>query len=180
MTLLKWIIIDIKVKKIQLNENIKDNNLKSIFNENEEYKPNIKYNSIENDSYTYLRKKELLLNRNKHYKKRRELPLITETNGNKNILDEYVDINKINIFNYRIIKNKKWGNDIYSNSLNTNKIKNKDKLIKSDNNIQTDGNINIFRKGNLSNRIKESGINIINNIRTREKNKKILLKSIEK
>ena len=74
------------------------------------------------------------------------------------------------------------GNDIDSNSLNTNKIKNKNKnnLIKSDNNIQTDGNINIFRKGNLSNRIKESGINIINNIRTREKNKKILLKSIEK
>ena len=165
---------------IQLNENIKDNNLKSIFDENEENKPNIKYNSLENDSYTYLRKKELLLNRNKHYKKRRELPLITETNGNKNILDEYVDINKINRFNFRIIKDKKWGNDIYSNSLNTNKIKNKNKLIKSDNNIQTDGNINIFRKGNLSNRIKESGINIINNIRTREKNKKILLKSIEK
>ena len=165
---------------IQLNENIKDNNLKSIFDENEEYKPNIKYNSIDNDSYTYLRKKELLLNRNKHYKKRRELPLITETNGNKNILDEYVDINKINKFNFRIIKDKKWGNDIYSNSLNTNKNKNKNNLIKSDNNMQTDGNINIFRKGNLSNRIKESGINIINNIRTREKNKKILLKSIEK
>ena len=157
---------------IQLNENIKNNNLKSIFIENDENKPNIKYNSIEKDSYSYLRKKEYFLNGNNHYKKRRELPIITENNGNKNILDEYVDINKINKFNFRIIKDKKWGDDIHSNPLFPNN-NNNNKLIKSENYLQTDDNRNIFRKSNLSNRIKETGNNIINNIRIREKNKKI-------
>ena len=155
---------------IQLNENIKNNNLKSIFIENDEYKPNLKYNSIESDSYLYLRKKEYLLNENKNYKKRRDLPIITENNGNKNILDEYVDINKINKFNFRIIKDKKWGDDIRPNPLFPNN--NNNKLIKSENYVKTDNNINIFRKSNLSNRIKETGNNIINNTRIRDKNKK--------
>ena len=160
---------------IKLNDNLINSNLQNIFNENEE--KNKKYNSIENDSYSYLKKKNYILGENKKYKKRRELPLITETNGNKNILDELVDINKINKFNFRIIKNKKWGNDNYSDPI----VQERNNLIKSGNYLQTDANTNIFRKDNINNRIKDSGINILNIIRERKKNNisKIFLKPID-
>ena len=150
---------------IRLNDNMADSNLKNIFNENEENKINKKYNSIENDSYSYLRNKEYILSINRKYKKRRELPLITENNGNKNILDELVDINKINKFNYRIVKNKKWGNDNHPDPI----YHERNNLIKFGNYLQTDAKINSFRKDKLNNIIKDSGINIINNIRERKK-----------
>ena len=150
-----------------MNENIINNNLKNIFEENEENNFNKKYNSIDINSYSYLRNKAYILKGKKGFKRRRELPIITENNGKKDILDEFIDVNQIDKFNFRIIKNKKWGNDIDSDPL----FQNKNKFIKSDNNyLQTDGNINIFRKGNISNRIKESGVNAIYN-RKIDKNK---------
>ena len=152
---------------IKVNENIINNNLKNIFEENEENNFNKKYNSIDINSYSYLRNKAYILKGKKGLKRRRELPIITENNGKKDILDEFIDVNQIDKFNFRIIKNKKWGNDIDSDPL----FQNKNKFIKSDNNyLQTDGNINIFRKGNISNRIKESGVNAIYN-RKIDKNK---------
>ena len=159
---------------IKLNENIKNNNLKNLFTENEENNYNKKYNSIDIDSYSYLRNKEYIIKGKKGLKRRRELPMITENNGNKDILDELIDVSKIDKFNFRIIKNKKWGNDIDSDPL----FQNRNRFFKLDNNqFQTDGNINIFRKGNnLSNRLKVSGVNAIYN-RKIDKNKvKSLLK----
>ena len=159
---------------IKLNENIKNNNLKNLFTENEENSYNKKYNSIDIDSYSYLKNKEYIIKGKKGLKRRRELPMITENNGNKDILDELIDVSKIDKFNFRIIKNKKWGNDIDSDPL----FQNRNRFFKLDNNqLQTDGNINIFRKGNnLSNRLKVSGVNAIYN-RKIDKNKvKSLLK----
>ena len=149
---------------IRLNENIKNNNLKNIFTESEENKSNKKYNSIDIDSYSYLRNKAYILKGKKGLIRRRELPIITENNGKKDNLDEFIDIKEIDKFNFRIIKNKKWGNDINSDPL----FQNRNNFI--NNYSQTDGNINIFRKGNISNRIKESGINAIYN-RKIDKNK---------
>lgn len=159
---------------IKLNENIKNNNLKNIFIENEENNFNKKYNSIDTDSYSYLRNKEYIIKGKKGLKRRRELPIITENNGKKDILDEFIDTNEIDKFNFRIIKNTKWGNEVNSDPL----YQNRNKFIKSNNNyLQTDGNINIFRKGNSNNRIK-SGVNAIYN-RKIDKNKvKSLLKPI--
>ena len=99
---------------IKLNENIKNNNLKIIFTEGEENNFNRKYNSINTDSYSYLRNKSYIINEKKGLKRRRELPIITENNGKKDILDEFIDVKEIDKFNFRIIKNKKWGNDIDS------------------------------------------------------------------
>ena len=160
---------------IKLNENIKNNNLKIIFTEGEENNFNRKYNSINTDSYSYLRNKSYIINEKKGLKRRRELPIITENNGKKDILDEFIDVKEIDKFNFRIIKNKKWGNDIDSDPI----FQNRNKFIKFYNNhLQTDGNINIFRKGNINNRIKESGVNAIYN-RKIDKNKiKSLLKPI--
>ena len=143
---------------IILNENIENNNLKSIFLDNDEYNNNKNYKSIENESYVVRN----LLNSNKRLKRRRELPIITESNGNKNILNELVDVNEINKFNFLIVKNKKWGNDIYPESPIYQKRNN---LAKSQNYLQSEVNMNKFRKSNLNNRIKNSGINIVNNIR---------------
>ena len=95
--------------------------------------------------------------------KRRELPIISENNGKKDRLEEYIDINKINKFNFRIIKNKKWGNDIDSDPLfsNRNKILNLN-YLNTDANIKSNINlkINKFRKSNLNK----------NNINKKEKN----------
>ena len=102
------------------------------------------------------------MNSNRRMKRRRELPIITESNGNKNILNELVDVNEINKFNFLIVKNKKWGNDMYPESPIYQKRSN---LAKSQNYLQSEGNMNKFRKSNLNNRIKNSGINIVNNIR---------------
>jgi len=143
---------------IKLNENIENNNLQSIFLENDDYNNNKNYKSIDNESYIGRN----LLNSRKRFKRRRELPIITESNGNKNILNELVDVNKINKFNFLIVKNKKWGNDIYPESPIYQK---KSNLTKSQNYLQSEGNMNKFRKSNLNSRIKNSGINIVNNVR---------------
>jgi len=144
---------------IKLNENFENNNLQSIFLDDDDYNNNNKnYKSIDNESYIGRN----LLNSNKRFKRRRELPIITESNGNKNILNELVDVNKINKFNFLIVKNKKWGNDIYPESPIYQK---KSNLTKSQNYLQSEGNMNKFRKSNLNSRIKNSGINIVNNVR---------------
>ena len=89
--------------------------------------------------------------------------IISENNGKKDRLEEYIDINKINKFNFRIIKNKKMGNDIDSDILFSNRSKilnsnylNTDENIKSNINLK----INKFRKSNLNK----------NNINKKEKN----------
>ena len=143
---------------IKLNENIENNNLQSIFLDKDDYNNNKNYKSIDNESYIGRN----LLNSNRRLKRRRELPIITESNGNKNILNELVDVNEINKFNFLIVKNKKWGNDNYPESPIYQKRSN---LIRSQNYLQSEGKMNKFRKSNLNNRIKNSGINIVNNIR---------------
>ena len=145
---------------IKLNENTEINNLQSIFLDTDDYDSNNNrnYKSIDNESYVGRN----LLNSNRRMKRRRELPIITESNGNKNILNELVDVNEINKFNFLIVKNKKWGNDMYPESPIYQKRSN---LAKSQNYLQSEGNMNKFRKSNLNNRIKNSGINIVNNIR---------------
>ena len=155
---------------IKLNDDIKYNNLKNFFdeNENDDINSAYKHRSIENESYLG----RSIFNEKRFLKKRRELPIITESNGNKNILNEYVDINKIGKINFRIVKDKKWSNNLV-NSVPQNKFKNK--LFNSKNILQNESNKNIFRKSNLNNRFKESGINIINNIRINDKKNNIKL-----
>ena len=134
-------------KSIKLNESIKNKNLINIFTEREEYNINKKYKSIDNDSYSYLMKNTNFLQKNNNLKKRRELPIISENNGNKELLDEYFDINKINKFNFLIIKNKKWGNDKGLDPLFKKRYEN----ININNlNTEINNNINKFRKSNMN------------------------------
>ena len=156
---------------IKLNEGVNDNLKNILFNDNDEININKKYNSIDNESFSYLRKNNSILKNRNNMIKRRELPIISENNGKKDRLEEYIDINKINKFNFRIIKNKKWGNDIDSDPLfsNRNKILNLN-YLNTDANIKSNINlkINKFRKSNLNK----------NNINKKKKNNfKIYLKS---
>ena len=147
---------------IKLNEDIKSENLKSILNTNDEYDTDrIKhYKSLDNSSY--LRRSLLHGKPDRYYKKRRELPIITESNGRKDVLNELINVNEINKFNFRIIKDSNWGDDIHS----IQNIRNKS-LIKSKDYLHTDRNINVFRRDN-SNKNKESN-SVFNNARSREK-----------
>ena len=149
---------------IVLNDDVKSENLKDIFNtnENEEFDTNKRFKSIGNNSY--LGRSRLYSNRNRSLKRRRELPIITESNGKKDVLNEFINVNDINKFNFRIIKDKNWGDNIYSNQNHRNK-----NLVKSQDYLHTDANINIFRKNNSNNKYKESGSNMIINLRKREK-----------
>ena len=147
---------------IKLNEGVNDNLKNILFNDNDEININKKYNSIDNESFSYLRKNNSILKNRNNMIKRRELPIISENNGKKDRLEEYIDINKINKFNFRIIKNKKWGNDIDSDPLfsNRNKILNLN-YLNTDANIKSNIlKINKFRKSNLNK----------NNINKKEKN----------
>ena len=132
--------------RIKLNNSLINDNLKKFFTDREEYNINKKYKSIDNDSYCYLRKNNYFFKKDNNLKRRRDLPIIIESNGNKALLDEYIDINKINKFNFRIIKNKKWGNDIDSDPLFQNRNKN---LNLNYLNTDINTNINKFRKSNL-------------------------------
>ena len=148
---------------IKLNNSLINNNLKNLFTDREEYNINKKYKSIDNNSYSYLRRNIYFFQKNNNLKKKRDLPIILENNGNRDCLDEYIDINKINKFNFRIIKNKKWGNDIDSDPLFQNRNKNLN-LYYLNTDINT--NINKFRKSNLNK----------NNIKKEKNNLKIFLK----
>jgi hypothetical protein len=148
---------------IKLNNSLINNNLKNLFTDREEYNINKKYKSIDNNSYSYLRRNIYFFQKNNNLKKKRDLPIILENNGNRDCLDEYIDINKINKFNFRIIKNKKWGNDIDSDPLFQNRNKNLN-LYYLNTDINT--NINKFRKSNLNK----------NNIKKEKNNLKIFFK----
>ena len=99
----------------------------------------IKMNSNRYKGYNSIKLNNSLINNN--LKKKRDLPIILENNGNRDCLDEYIDINKINKFNFRIIKNKKWGNDIDSDPLFQNRNKNLNLYY-----LNTDINTNITYK----------------------------------
>ena len=71
---------------IKLNNSLINNNLKNFFTDREEYNINKKYKSIDKDSYSYLRKNIFFFQKNNNLKKRRDLPIILENNGNKDIV----------------------------------------------------------------------------------------------
>ena len=154
-------------KSIKLNDNFYSMNLQSIFYDKNDSNMKILKNKEIEDSVNILEGKNSYLNKavstsknNKKQYRIRSLPLITETdNNNKNRLDEFVDNDFINQFNFHIIKNKDWGNELASPQIMKSVAKSQEIQL-------SDGNI--FRR-KASSRLKESGINVINCIRNRSK-----------